>query len=103
MRDQRPDLGRDGDFLKLWLGETISQLGSQITTLALPLTAVLLLIGTLLGGALASTIGLRPTLFIAALGGTLALGWVVASPLPRLRSLPGEAVKEGPGLIGEVA
>ena len=42
MRDRRPDLWRDGDFLKLWLGQTISLFGSQVTTLALPLTAVLL-------------------------------------------------------------
>ena len=31
------------DFLKLWTGETISLFGSQVTLLALPLTAVLLL------------------------------------------------------------
>jgi hypothetical protein len=31
------------DFLKLWAGETVSLFGSQITALALPLTAVLLL------------------------------------------------------------
>ncbi len=31
------------DFLLLWSGQTISQLGSQITTWALPLTAVVLL------------------------------------------------------------
>lgn len=63
-------------------------------------------IGALLGGALASTIGLRPTLLVAALGGTLALGWVIASPLPRLRALPGETSKvqkEEPTMIAEVA
>jgi MFS family permease len=36
-------LGRHPDFLKLWTGETISLFGSQVTMLALPLTAVLLL------------------------------------------------------------
>jgi MFS family permease len=38
-----PPLWRDRDFRKLWLGETISLLGSQVTTLALPLTAALVL------------------------------------------------------------
>ena len=31
------------DFLRLWAGETVSLLGSQVTTLALPLTAIVLL------------------------------------------------------------
>ena len=34
-------LWRHGDFLKLWSGETISLFGSQVTVLALPLTALL--------------------------------------------------------------
>jgi MFS family permease len=37
-----PTLWRHGDFMKLWAGQTISLLGSQVTTLALPLTAILL-------------------------------------------------------------
>src|SRR5438477_9681665 len=36
-------LSSDGDFMKLWTGFTIARVGSQITVLALPLTAVLLL------------------------------------------------------------
>jgi MFS family permease len=36
-------LWRHGDFLKLWSAESISQFGSQITGLALPLLAVLVL------------------------------------------------------------
>lgn len=36
-------LWRHPEFLKLWAGETISLLGSQVTLLALPLTAVLTL------------------------------------------------------------
>ena len=36
-------LWRHGDFLRLWAGQTVSQFGEQITTIALPLTAVLLL------------------------------------------------------------
>jgi MFS family permease len=36
-------LWRHSDFLKLWSAETVSQLGSQVTGLALPLVAVLVL------------------------------------------------------------
>ena len=36
-------LWRHGDFLKLWTGETISQFGTQISQLAIPLTAILVL------------------------------------------------------------
>ncbi|MFN8636561.1 MAG: MFS transporter [Chloroflexota bacterium] len=37
------DLRTHRDFLKLWAGETVSLFGSQVTLLALPLTAILLL------------------------------------------------------------
>ena len=37
------ELWRQRDFLKLWAGQTVSLFGSQLTELALPLTAVLLL------------------------------------------------------------
>src|SRR3990170_5234079 len=36
-------LWRHGDFLKLWSAETISQVGSQVGQLALPLVAVIVL------------------------------------------------------------
>ena len=36
-------LWQHADFLKLWAGQTVSQFGSQITVLALPLTAALTL------------------------------------------------------------
>jgi MFS family permease len=39
----RAGLWRHGDFLKLWSAETISQFGSQVTGLALPLVAVITL------------------------------------------------------------
>jgi MFS family permease len=38
----RSSLWRHRDFMKLWTGQTISLLGSQITLLALPLAAILL-------------------------------------------------------------
>src|SRR6266542_4867758 len=44
MKTQRSgSLWRHADFMKLWTGETISQLGTQVTLLALPLTAILIL------------------------------------------------------------
>jgi MFS family permease len=45
-------------------------------------------LGSLLGGLLGSTIGLRPTLWIAAVGGMGAVLFLLPSPAPRLRELP---------------
>jgi MFS family permease len=36
-------LWRHGDFLKLWAGQTVSELGSQVSVIAIPLTAVTVL------------------------------------------------------------
>ena len=36
-------LRRDGDFLKLWAGQSISRLGTFVTALALPTAAIELL------------------------------------------------------------
>ena len=43
MRFRLAGLWRHPDFIKLWLGGTVSRFGSQITFLALPLTAVIVL------------------------------------------------------------
>ncbi len=43
MSKQVDGLWRHADFLKLWAGQSVSQFGSQITVLALPLTAALTL------------------------------------------------------------
>jgi MFS family permease len=48
-------------------------------------------IGALVGGALGSLIGLRPTLYIAALGGSTAFLWLLFSPVRNIRELPGSA------------
>ena len=49
-------------------------------------------IGSLIGGALGSTIGLRPTIGVAVLGTLFAVAWFVLSPIRRLRQAeaPGE-------------
>jgi hypothetical protein len=39
-------LWQHADFMKLWLGQTVSLLGDAVTDLALPLTAVLTLQAT---------------------------------------------------------
>jgi MFS family permease len=38
--EQRPSLWHNRDFLKFWFGETVSLYGTQVTNLALPLTAM---------------------------------------------------------------
>ncbi len=50
-------------------------------------------IGSLLGGFLGETIGLRPTMWVAALGMTLTTLWVLLSPVRALREQP-EPVEE---------
>src|SRR3954447_12448601 len=45
-------------------------------------------IGSLVGGFLGTAIGLRPTLWIAAIGGLTGFLWLLPSPVPRMRTLP---------------
>ncbi len=52
-------------------------------------------IGTLAGGALGSWIGLRETIVIGGLGGSLAVLWIVFSPQRQLRDMP-EPIEEEP-------
>ena len=53
-------------------------------------------IGALAGGALGSTIGLRPTLWIATVAGLTGILWLLPSPIPRLRTLPDLDVDQAP-------
>jgi predicted MFS family arabinose efflux permease len=48
----------------------------------------LLPIGALVGGAVGTAIGLRPTLWVALSGETLAGIWLVASPIRRMKDFP---------------
>jgi MFS family permease len=92
---ERESLWRNGDFLKLWGGETISQVGSQISVLALPLTAIIPLhataeqvglltaaqfapvfVITLFAGVWLDTHRRRPALIVANLGRAVLLGMV---------------------------
>jgi MFS family permease len=86
---------RNGDFVKLWAGESISLLGTQITVLALPLVAVLTLhasaaqVGilnacryapfvavTLVAGVVVDRVRRRPTLIVANLGRAFLIGLI---------------------------
>jgi hypothetical protein len=51
-------------------------------------------LGAFLGGVLGSTIGVRPTLLVAAIGGSLCVLPVFFSPLRRMRELPQYAEPE---------
>ncbi|MGI8578274.1 MAG: MFS transporter [Nocardioidaceae bacterium] len=44
-------------------------------------------LGAVVGGVLGGWVGLRPTLILAAIGGSLCFLWLLPSPIPRLRSL----------------
>jgi predicted MFS family arabinose efflux permease len=57
-----PGLWRDANFLKLWTGQTISEIGSRVTREGLPMTAVMVL------GVSTAQMGL-----LQALGGVAAL------------------------------
>lgn len=63
-------------------------------------------IGTLMGGALGSLVGLRETLLVAAVGGTLGVLWIVFSPQRHLREMPepvdDSAVELAPALSATV-
>ena len=45
-------------------------------------------IGTLIGGALAATIGLREAIWVGAIGGLTAVLWLVFSPVRTMRQAP---------------
>jgi len=104
MRVERQSLWRHPDFLKLWAGQAVSQFGTQVTYLALPLTAALLLKATpvemgVLAAAETLPIGLvglfagvwadrsrrRPMLIAADIGRAILLGSVpLAAAIGRL-------------------
>lgn len=95
MVSEASSLWRNRDFVKLWTGESVSLLGSQVTELALPLTAVIALgagpaemgilgaarflpylVLTLPAGLVADRFRRRPILIWANLGRALLIGLV---------------------------
>jgi MFS family permease len=75
----RGGLWRHADFLKLWSAETISQLGSQVSLLALPLVAILTLEVSAFEVALLGVVEFAPFILVSLPAGV----WV-----DRLRRLP---------------
>jgi MFS family permease len=61
----RSRLYRHTDFRRLWAGQTISQFGSQVTTLALPLVAVFALHASAFRVSLLGMFGILPYLLFA--------------------------------------
>ncbi len=57
-------LWRHGDFLRLWAGQSISELGSEVTLLALPLVAVLTLHAGALQVGVLTAVGFAPFLIV---------------------------------------
>ena len=49
-------------------------------------------LGSLLGGALGSALGLRPALWLSSVAALAGVLWLLPSPIPALRDLPEEAV-----------
>jgi predicted MFS family arabinose efflux permease len=55
--------------------------------------------GSLAGGVLGSTIGLRSTLWVAAIGGLVSIAWLTARPVLELKEIPTtEAGESGVGV-----
>ena len=95
MRLRLKGLWRNPDFLRLWGGETVSLLGSQVTLLAMPLVAAMTLQATplqmgilgmvqyipwlivgLVAGALADRLPRRPIMIAADLGRLMLIGFI---------------------------
>src|SRR5512140_1590463 len=72
-------LWRHADFMKLWAGQTVSELGSVVTRTAVPLVALLVL------GAGPHEMAL---LVVAASMGVLLVGFVAGAWVDRLRRRP---------------
>ena len=67
-----PGLWRHRDFLLLWSGQTVSQIGSQVTILALPLVAIVVLRATALEVGLLSAAATSAYLLVALPAGVVA-------------------------------
>jgi len=65
-------LWRNADFMKLWVGQTVSEIGSHITRDGLPLAAVLTLGASPAQMGLLSAIGSLPVVFLGLFAGVLA-------------------------------
>ncbi|MBA2392590.1 MAG: MFS transporter [Ktedonobacteraceae bacterium] len=71
-RGRQKNLWHHSNFLLLWGGQTVSQVGSQVTLWALPLVAVLTLKATPFQMGILAFIGRLPLLLIGLMAGVLA-------------------------------
>jgi MFS family permease len=53
-------------------------------------------LGGFAGGALGAIVGIRPTLWIAGIGGTAAFLWLLPSPVPGIREIPDQIDEKPP-------
>jgi len=107
MPSRPPSLWRDLDFVKLWIGQAISEIGSRITIVALPLIAVLILnarpfqMGMLAGiagfaslifglaaGLCVDRLQRRPILIVADLGRAAVLGSIPLAAVLGILRMP---------------
>src|SRR5438270_627897 len=65
----RSGLWRQPDFVKLWTGQTVSRIGSEISQLAIPLTAALVLNATAAQMGLLSALEFAPFLLLSLFAG----------------------------------
>ena len=71
MMSHRPTLWHHRDFLKLWAGQSVSRLGSQVSLLALPLIAITVLKATTFEVGLLSAAEFAPFLLVGLPAGVL--------------------------------
>jgi len=69
---KRDSVWRNPDFVKLWIGDTLSQFGSQITQFALPLVAIITLQASAVQVGILHALESLPFLFFALHAGVLA-------------------------------
>jgi len=80
MRPQDKSLWRHGDFMKLWGGETVSKIGSQVSLLAIPLIAITVLKVSTFEVGLLSAVEFSPFILVALHAGV----WVDRFPKKRI-------------------
>src|SRR5438105_1018477 len=67
----RPTLWRHRDFVKLWAGQAVSRLGSQVSLLALPLIAITVLKATTFEVGLLSAVEFTPFILVGLPAGVI--------------------------------
>ncbi len=106
MRWRRTGLWAHPDFLRLWVGQSISLCGTEITRLALPLTAVVVLQATPVQMGLLNAVQLAPFLLVGLVAGIWVdrwrrrpiLLWATVGQALLLGSIPLAALYEQVGL-----